>query len=157
MAAIAAETKIDCKRYYKFNNSALYFQNSNDNDGENFDKMFWKWCFICFKCFFTDFIRTEGVSLHLTIEVLKERRQLEITVQSLQKQITAGVAKLEELRQEQIILQQQEAKIPANKDFNYAVLVTKQRKLDLPTGHYVTNCSCLFCNFTCNEDAVFAN
>ena len=156
MAAIA-EAKIECKKYYKFNNSALLASNekkSHDED-EEFDKMFWKMGFISFKRFFDDFAKAEGVSLYLTKEVLRERKQLEVIVQGLQQQISAGVAKLEELRQEEIVLQQREAEVATNKDFKYTVEVTKQRKIDLPTGRYVTNC--LVCNFTCHDDCIYSN
>lgn len=81
--------------------------------------------------------------------------QLELMVQSLHQQISAGVAKLEELRQEEIIFQQCEAEIATNKDFRYTIEVTKQRKMDLPTGQYVTNC--LTCNFTCHENCVYSD
>lgn len=153
MAAIT-EARIDCKKYFKFNNSALFASNMGDDD-ENFDKMFWKMGYISFQRFFSELSVAQGVSLYLTKEVLRERRQLELTVQSLQEQITAGVAKLEELKQEERVLQQREAEIATNKDFSYTVEVIKQRKVDLPTSHYVTNC--LVCNFTCHKNCVYAN
>ena len=158
MAAIA-EAKIECKKHYKFNNSALFANNKqsadDDDDDEGFDRMFWKMGFISFRKFFDEFTKAQEVSLTLTKEVLQERKQLEITVQSLQHQISAGVAKLEELRQEETILQQREAEIASNKDFTYTIKVTKQKKVDLPTGRYVTNC--LTCNFTCHENCAYAD
>ena len=156
MAAIA-EAKIECKKHYKFNNSALLASNEkiSDDEDEEFNKMFWKMGFIFLKRFFDEFAKVEGVSLYLTKEVLRERKQLEGIVQSLQQQISAGIAKLEELRQEEIILQQREAEIATYKDFTYTVEVTKQRKINLPTGRYVTNC--LVCNFTCHDDCDFMN
>ena len=66
----------------------------------------------------------------MTKEVLHEREQLETTVQGLQEQISAGVAKIEELRQEETIVQQNQAKISANKNFTYPVKITKQRKVN---------------------------
>ena len=156
MAAIK-EAKIECNKHYKFNNSALFASNkeSTNDDEEDFDRMFWKMGFISFKKFFDEFTKAQEVSLTLTKEVLQERQQLEITVQGLQQQISAGVAKLEELRQEEIILQQREAEIASNKDFTYSVTITKQKKVDLPTGQYVTNC--LTCNFTCHKRCAFNN
>ena len=156
MAAIS-EAKIECKKHYKFNNSALFASNkqSADDDDEDVDRMFWKMGFVSFKKFFDEFTKAQEVSLSLTKEVLEERKKLELTVQGLQQQIGAGVAKLEELRQEEIILQQREAEIASNKDFTYTIKVTKQRKIDLPTGHYVTNC--LVCNFTCHPNCAYAN
>lgn len=151
------EAKIPCTDFYKFNNSALFANNAasaNEAD-ENFDAMFWKMGFISFKKFFSDFSKKNSVSLYLTKEVLQEHKQLEITVQELQKQINAGVSKLEELRQEEIILQKREAEIASNKDFTYNVEVTKQRRVDLQRGVYVTNC--LNCNYTCHHNCACAN
>ena len=155
------EAQIPCTDYYKFNNSALFACNkaiaagADDDDGDNFDAMFWKMGFISFKKFFNAFVKKETVSLCLTKEVLRERKQLEVTVQELQKQINAGVSKLGELRQEEIVLQQREAEIATNKDFTYKVKVTKQRKVMLDRGVYVTNC--LQCNYTCHPRCAFAD
>ena len=153
------EAQIPCTDFYKFNNSALFASNKSSamaaDDHENFDAMFWKMGFTSFKKFFGAFASKQSVSLCLTKEVLRERKQLEVTVQELQKQINAGVSKVEELRQIEIVLQQHEAKIAANKDFTYRVKVTKQRKIDLARGIYVTNC--LTCNYTCHEDCVYAD
>ena len=157
MAAIS-EAKIECKKHYKFNNSALFASNkqsADDEDDEDFDRMFWKMGFVSFKKFFDEFTKAQEVSLSLTKEVLEERKKLELTVQGLQQQISAGVAKLEELRQEEQILNQREAEIASNKDFTYTITVTKQDKVDLPTGQYVTNC--LTCNFTCHLNCAFAD
>ena len=152
------EAQIPCTDFYKFNNSALFASNqvsatADDDDDDNFDAMFWKMGFISFKKFFIAFVKKESVSLFLTKEVLEERRQLEVTVQELQNQINAGVSKLAELRQEEIILQQREAEIATNKDFTYTVEVTKQKKVDLTRGLYVTNC--LICTYTCHNNCVF--
>ena len=154
------EAKIPCMHFYKFNNSALYATNAtsaakSDEDDENFDAMFWRMGFISFKKFFNEFIKKESVSLTLTKEVLRERAQLEVTVQALQNQINAGVSKLEELRQEESILQKREAEIATNKDFTYNIKVTKQEKVDLSTGVYVTNC--LTCNYTCHERCKYSD
>ena len=156
MDAIAA-AKIECKTFYKFNNSALFAcnkENSNDED-DNFDRMFWKMGFVSFKRFFERFIEAEGVSLCLTKQVLEKRKQLEVTVQGLQEQISVGAAKAEQLRKEKSILKQREDEILSSKDFVTYIPITKQRKVDLPTGRYVTNC--LFCNFTCHKSCAYAD
>ena len=151
------EADIPCKDFYKFNNSALFANNAAkvDEDDDNFDAMFWKMGFVSFKKFFVEFAKRKSVSLTLTEEVLRERKQLEVTVQELQKQINAGVSKLEELRQEEVVLQQREAEIESNKAFTYQVEVTKQRKVNLNRGVYVTNC--LTCNYTCHENCAYAD
>ena len=86
---------------------------------------------------------------------MKERQRLETTINSLQPQINEGLAKIEELRHEERILKEHESDMLTNKDFTYTVPITKQRKIDLSPGHYVTNC--LTCNYTCHEDCAFNN
>ena len=92
------EAQIPCTAFYKFNNSALFAdKTAGVADEDDFNAMFWKMGFISFKKFFSSFVKKESVSLYLTEEVLRERQQLETTVQRLQSQINAGVSKLEEL------------------------------------------------------------
>ena len=141
---------------YKFNNSALFASNDIETDDEdpeedNFDKMFWRMGTVSFKKFFADFHKATPTSLQLTREVLDERERLETTVSGLQPQINRGLAKIEEMRQEEEVLQQHEADIAANKGFTYVVDVTKQRRVDLQgTGIHVTNC--FRCNYTCHKE-----
>lgn len=80
---------------------------------------------------------------------MDERGKLETIVSGIQPQINAGLHKIEEIRKEERILKDREADILANKDFEYTMTVNKQRKIDVPTGTYVTNC--LTCNMTCHE------
>ena len=147
------------RKYFKFNNSAIYSQQAQfeneDEEGGDFSHMFWDMGMKSFEKFFSNFRVVEPQSLQLTTEVLKERQQLETTVSSLQPQINEGLAKIDELRQEERILKEHESDMLTNKDFTYVVPITKQRKVNLPTGHYVTNC--LTCNFTCHDDCVYAN
>lgn len=145
------QDKIPCTAFYTFNNSAL-FKNDPDNDIE---KMFWQMSIKSFENFFKELKFTHGVSLHLTKEVLRERQQLEYTIQNLQEKIDAGVSKLEELHQEKIILEKREAEIAANRDFTYKVTISKSRKVDVRSGIYVTNC--LTCNYTCHDNCCYSN
>ena len=159
--------KIPYKRFFKFNNSAIYpsseqkkqqtFDDSSDEEGEggDFSHMFWDMGMKSFESFFLHFKGVEAQSLQLTNEVLQERHRLETTISRLQPQINEGLARIEELRREERILKEHENDILTNKDFKYTVTITKQRKVDLAIGHYVTNC--LLCNFTCHEDCVYAN
>lgn len=158
---------IPYKKFFKFNNSAIYpcseqrkqqaFDDSSDEDDEggDFSHMFWDMGMKSFENFFIRFKGVEAQSLQLTNEVLKERHRLETTINRLQPQINEGLAKIEELRREKRVLKERENDILTNKDFEYTVTVTKQRKLDLETGHYVTNC--LRCNKTCHDDCIYAN
>ena len=137
---------------FKFNNSALYAANSTDHESSdfNFDEMFWKMGAGSFKKFFVEFPKYPSVSLRLTKEVLQEREQLQISLEGLNDQIQIGLNRIEEMRQEEIVLQQHEAKIKANKDFTYQVKLVKPSYISLEgTGQHTT--TCVTCNKTCHK------
>ena len=117
--------------HFKFNNSALFADNkldkvNNEDDDEDeedggvdFDKMFWDMGTNSMEQFFSALNLIETKSLTLTKEVLRQRRQLEISIENLEKKVKLGFAKLEEIQQESQILQTHEAAITANGDFVY--------------------------------------
>ncbi|XP_063819140.1 uncharacterized protein LOC135057172 [Pseudophryne corroboree] len=131
--------------HFKFNNSALFANNQASN--MSFNEMFWTMGTQSMRSFFSDLSKIETKSLTLTKEVLKERKQLEITVQALQPQIKAGLMKLDEIRKTQEALQQNKDRMAANKDFEYEVEITVPIKIDI-TGSFITNCQ--QCHFTCH-------
>ena len=138
---------------FKFNNSALYADNSTDHESSDFhfDEMFWKMGAGSFKKFFVEFPKYPSVSLRLTKEVLQEREQLQISLEGLNDQIQIGLNRIEEMRQEEIVLQQHEAKIKANKDFTYKVKLVKPSYTSLKgTGQHTT--TCVTCNMTCHKN-----
>ena len=135
------------KTYYKFNNSAV-FADKISSDNKYFTALFWEMGYKSFEEFFTKFSCSKEVSLTCTRNVLDERKKLDATVFAIQRKIELGVAKLEELEKEKKVLYEHEAKINANKKFTYEITMTKQRKLNLKPGTYVTNC--VNCNFTCH-------
>ena len=90
--------------------------------------------------FFNHFSRAHAQSLQQSREVLQEREQLEITLQDLQSQIRARLAKISELQQERQLLQDSNADVNAYKHFTYQVEVIKHRKVDLPAGQSATIC-----------------
>ena len=158
------KAKIPDEKFHKFNNSAIFADNTetapeNEEDEDEdyrFDKMFWKMGARSFKKFFRDFEKSQSVSLQLTKEVLKEREQLQNLVEGLTPQINQGLSKIEEMRQEENILKQRETEIEQNKSFTYSVDVTKAKKKDLGgTGQHTTTCR--RCNFTCHTSCAFAN
>ena len=103
-----------------------------------------------FDDFFKRFGKADAVSLWMTRQVLDERKQLETIVNGIQPQINAGMSKIDELQQEELILKRRESEVLANKDFTYQVKVTKQRKIDAPRGVYVTTCA--ECHYTCHDN-----
>lgn len=92
----------------------------------------------------------------LTKEVMRERDHLQLILKNMPKKIMEGLSKMDTLQQEQTVMRAHESDILANKDFNYTIKTTKQRKVDLEgQGIFVTNC--LTCNYTCHENCAYAN
>ena len=149
------KAKIPAQKCYKFNNSVLFADNAEDVE-EGFDAMFWKMGVRSFKKFFSEFAKSESVSLQLTQEVLKERDQLQAMIEGLNPQITMGLSKIDEMRQEENILKQRETEIETNKSFTYPVEDTKPKEIDLRgSGRHTT--TCLRCNFTCHKNCAYAD
>ena len=156
VVAAAEAAGIPCSgAIYKFNNSALFAPNDAGDDEDNFDKMFWKMSYISFKKFFSQFEKATSVSLEKTREVLSERDQLQTILIDLESQINEGLAQLDVMRQEKLILQQREAEIEETKMFEYEIELPNHRMIYLEEGKYDMNC--LRCNFTCHHNCSCAN
>ncbi|XP_058867363.1 uncharacterized protein LOC117400979 [Acipenser ruthenus] len=147
--------------YFKFNNSALFVDNtgpsksaSEDFQSNDFDKMFWKMGSASFSKFFNSLVKMETKSLVLTQEVLQERKQLEVVVEGLQPQINAGLTTLDEIKKTKLALEQHQAEMEANKDFEYEIEITKPVQVENTSG-YITNCQ--NCHFTCHDHCIYAN
>ena len=149
------KAKIPSQKYYKFNNSALFAENTEETE-DSFDAMFWKMGFRSFENFFAEFEKSESVSLQLTQEVLQERETLQTLIEGLNPQITMGLSKIEEMRQEELVLQTREKEIETNKEFTYEVEISKPRKVDI-SGQGIYTTTCLRCNFTCHPNCAFSN
>ena len=145
------EAGIPYKEKFKFNNSALYAPPSTNK----VDEMFWDMGAVSFNEFFDTFTQVKSVSIKLSQEVLTQREQLETIIVGLQKQIQAGMSKIDELKQTKKILEDNKAKIEASKDFTYVVEEARIEEIALQTGQYVTNC--LKCNFTCHFPCYIPN
>ena len=141
---------------FKFNNSALFVDNSQETEDGNFDEMFWKMGMRSFESFFNHIGKIETKSLLQTREVLVEREQLQNLVKGLQSQIKLGLTKVDEFRQEEKVLKEHEAEISKSKDFKYEVKIQKQRVVDL-RGKGIYTMNCLQCNYTCHNSCSIHN
>lgn len=147
--------------HFKFNNSALFADNkssaadsmSGDDDDEGgFDKMFWSMGIKSMKRFFVALNSIDTKSLTMTKEVLRERKQLENSVENVQKQVKLGLAKLEEIKETTGKLKEHEGEISRNEKFEFNVTITKPVKIDISgSGDYITNCQQCYvtCHFPC--------
>ncbi|KAM4552246.1 uncharacterized protein PAE49_015730 [Odontesthes bonariensis] len=147
--------------HFKFNNSALFADNgsaaagsmSEDDDDGNFDQMFWKMGTNSMNRFFAALNLMETKSLTMTKEVLRERKQLEVSVEGLQKQVRLGLAKLEDIKQTREKLREHEAEISRNQNFELEVSVMKPIQHDISgTGNYSNNCQKCYvtCHYPCS-------
>ncbi|XP_033831919.2 uncharacterized protein LOC117379332 [Periophthalmus magnuspinnatus] len=140
--------------HYKFNNSALFAENQSSVVG--FDEMFWNMGKASMRSFFDVLHKTEPKSLTLTKEVLRERKQLEETVEDLQRKIKVALAKQDEIKQTEEQMKKHEAEIERNKDFMVPLKVLKPVQEDISgTGNYITNCQ--KCNHTCHYPCTIAD
>ncbi|WAR10123.1 TIF1A-like protein [Mya arenaria] len=140
--------------HFNFNNSGLFANNTN-NDCGSLAPMFWKMGMASFDRFFAYLDTLPTKSLQLTSDVLQERNRVEITVKNLQQKLEIGLMKIDELKTEMKIFDENKNSIKDNKNFKYTVTVMQQRKKDLPSGLHVTNC--LNCNFTCHNNCRIAD
>ena len=119
--------QIPFSKYFKFNNSFLFTRSVEDEEESESDE--------------EDEADEDFGKMFLKMGFT--------SLQKFQQKINTGLSKIDELRQEEHIMKEQEAEILANRNFTYEVKVSKPHKIDLSgSGHYVTNC--LECNFTCH-------
>ncbi|XP_076600411.1 uncharacterized protein LOC143328876 [Chaetodon auriga] len=149
--------------HFKFNNSALFAHNetsaakstSDDDEDGSFDKMFWDMGTKSLKRFFVALNVINTKSLTLTKEVLRQRENLEISVENLQKQVKVGLAKLEEIKVLSEEVKKHEAEISRNEDFEFEVTIKKPVQIDISgTRVFLTNCQ--QCHSTCHDNCAYA-
>ncbi|XP_032366049.1 uncharacterized protein LOC116699594 [Etheostoma spectabile] len=159
------KTKNGLPVHFKFNNSALFADNkssaagsmSEDEEEEGgFDQMFWNMGTKSMKRFFVALNIIETKSLKMTKDVLRERKQLENSVENVQKQVKVGLAKLEEIKETTEQLKEHEGEISRNENFEFYVNIKKPVQIDISgSGNYITNCQ--QCQFTCHRKCVIPN
>ncbi|XP_034008630.1 uncharacterized protein LOC117500049 [Trematomus bernacchii] len=119
------QTKDGLPVHFKFNNSALFAQNQSsaaaDSSGDEedldivWDQMLWEMGARGMKRFFVALDKITTKSLTMTKEVLRERRQLQITIENMQKQVKVCLAQLEEIKETTEQLKLHEAESSRNK------------------------------------------
>ena len=94
-------------------------------------------------------------SLQLTQEVLKDREQIEATIEGLSLRNKEHLNIKVRIEQERRILEQHQADANANENTQYEVDEVRMVKETLPANTYVTNC--LRCNTTCHFPCAIPN
>lgn len=94
-------------------------------------------------------------SLALTKEVLREREELEDSVENLWKLFKVGLAKQEEIKEMTKILKDCETEVTRTQNLEFEFTVKMHRIIDVSsTGHVVT---CLQCQSTCHYPGTIQN
>lgn len=137
--------------YYKFNNSAFFSLNINDQ----FTRMFWDLGMRSFKRFMKRLEKLKKINLNQTKEVLTERQKLENLIIILQEKLTVGLDKVTQCKEEYKIINDLQRDIKDSENFTTEILVPKVRKVDLAPGKHTT--TCLNCNLTCHKICYIAD
>jgi hypothetical protein len=143
--------------HHKFDNSG-FFCSSHESAGNTVDKFyrfFWRMGMDNFQRFFSVLATMKTKSLSLTKQVLKERKQLDATVDGLQSLIKIGCSKMEEMRKTKQMITNSKVQIEANENVEFEVEVTVPQKIELPAGQYITNCN--KCYITCHNSFSIPN
>ncbi|CAL8236504.1 unnamed protein product [Boreogadus saida] len=139
--------------HFKFNNSDKMTpgENNEDEDSDDgvidWDKKLWDMGTKNMNKFFSALNVIETKSLTLTKEVLRQRAQLHISIEDLNRKVKFGLTKLEEIKKESETLKDHESTIKANGDFDYIVNVTRPVQVKCSTS----SLNCGICNVTCHK------
>ena len=151
---LAALQEANCpsRKYFKFNNSALFVSSEESSNKERnmFDEMFWKMGTNSFRDFMTELSHMESKTLALTKEVLDERRYLEVIMVSIQRNIRIMLTKLEQLRAERHVLRQHQEDIDESKEISFEVPEVILEEKPAAPGQSTT--TCVQCRWTCHEN-----
>lgn len=147
------EAEVPYKKFFKFNNSAIYSQKDNEDDSSlNFISFFWIMGCKSFKLFLEQLLSVESKSLVLTKDVLEERKRIEVFVEGIQQDIQIGLSKLETLNKEAKILKEHEEDVDRNKNFTFEVEEDVFEIVNLDWNRSMTNC--MTCKRTCCRDCM---
>jgi predicted GTPase len=143
LAAIE-KADIQYQKYFTFNN-----QLNGENESPILKKAFWEMGAKSFDDFFSSFHQVEKISLTVTNDVLCEREKLVSLVDNIQKNILLGLEKIDQLQEvKRAVSKNHEKDLTEGKTFIYTSKECALRKVKLPRGYFVTNCS--RCNTTCH-------
>ena len=133
--------KIPYKKYFKFNNTDIYGDETKEDDHDNDDdaddgsdsnkndsdddadddevvgKRLWKMGAKNYDSFMSSLNKTKSQSLTLTRDVLNERSQLEEALDGIEQNIKLGINTMEKLKNEEQVLMEHQKDIDRNKDF----------------------------------------
>ena len=131
--------------YYKFNNSAIFASNREDE----FTKMFFKLGMQSFDNFTKKLIKLPRKSLTQSKQVLEERNRLEQCVESLTLKLRTGLDKVENIKGILKMVTSLKGDLNDSKNFTRMIKTPKIRQVQVPPGNYMT--TCMTCSTTCHK------
>lgn len=131
--------------YYKFNNSAIFSSNREDE----FTKMFYKLGMKSFEEFTNKLIKLPRKSLTQTKQVLDERNRLEKCVEILTLKLREGLDKIEYIKGILKMVSSLKGDLNDSKNFTKVIKTPKIRQVPVPPGNYMT--TCMTCSTTCHK------
>ena len=131
--------------YYKFNNSAIFSSNREDE----FTKMFFKLGMKSFEEFTNKLIKLPRKSLTQSKQVLEERNRLEKCVEILTVKLRAGLDKVEYIKGILKMVSSLKGDLNDSKNFTKVIKTPKIRQVPVPPGNYMT--TCMTCSTTCHK------
>jgi len=131
--------------FYKFNNSAIFSSNREDE----FTKMFFKLGMKSFEEFTQKLIKLPRKSLTQSKQVLEERNRLEKCVEILTIKLRAGLDKVEYIKGILKMVSSLKGDLNDSKNFTKVIKTPKIRQVPVPPGNYMT--TCMICSTTCHK------
>ena len=137
--------------FYKFNNSAIF---ASDREDE-FTKMFFKLGMKSFEEFTHKLIRLPRKSLTQSKQVLEERNRLEQCVEILTVKLRNGLDKVEYIKSIIKMISSLKGDLNDSKNFTKVIKTPKIRQVPVPPGVYMT--TCMTCSTTCHKNCKIAD
>ena len=137
--------------FYKFNNSAIFSSNREDE----FTKMFFKLGMKSFEEFTQKLIKLPRKSLTQSKQVLEERNRLEKCVEILTIKLRAGLDKVEYIKGILKMVSSLKGDLNDSKNFTKVIKTPKIRQVPVPPGNYMT--TCMICSTTCHKYCCIAD
>ena len=131
--------------FYKFNNSAIFANNREDE----FTKMFFKLGMKSFDEFTKKLIKLPRKSLTQSKQVLEERNRLEQCVEILALKLREGLDKVEDIKRILQMVTRLKGVLNDSKNFTKVIKTPKIRLVPAPPGKYMT--TCMICSTTCHK------
>ncbi|XP_026105059.1 uncharacterized protein LOC113076585 [Carassius auratus] len=149
------EAKIRCAVKDKKQPVFFLFDNCQSDSAEDekqrkIQEQSWDRSFSGMEQFFKFLNTIKPKSLKMTLNVLKDRKQLEANISNLRSQVQMMELKQNELKQTQEALEKNKKDVKKNKNFEYEVEVTYKERVDIDPSKARAAMCCTVCEENCH-------